>query len=1118
MAAATIVTLIEERLKQEPTARIRLIEIGAGTGGTSTMVLQSLQPYREQIGEYCYTDISKAFLMHAEKTYAPENPYLKAQLFNVTKPVASQGIEPGGYDIAIAANVLHATPNIRETLRNVKATLKTNGVLIVNEISGNSLFAHLSFGLLKGWWLYEDAHLRIPGCPGIYPATWQAVLASEGFHSVCFPAEAAHGLGSQVIVAASDGVVRQKQAPREQARPKTLSAGKPQTIVRPKTSSDSSGMNAKSAPALAGPAATKIHRNDNANDARGLEVTAQMAEDYVKEIITEKLSESLKVALNQIDGDESFADYGLDSITGISLVQAVNISLELELTTTDLFDYSSVNQLAKYILNRYKAQVIQVIHQNEMKQKAVSGKISGASLNAQPENTATQQVQPNERRVSEIASVSKNGKETQLSVNLTRRGRMPRFFPPGSDGTSGAGGAKEPIAIIGMSGRYAQTENVNQLWEHLVQGRDLVGTIERWQLPQSYWEDTRSCKRGSFIEKIDAFDPFFFNISGVEAAYMDPQQRLFLEEAWKALEDAGYAGTKDGMVCGVYLGYNGGDYGQLIAGQKNIPAQAMWGNAGSIIPARIAYYLNLQGPAITIDTACSSSLVAVHLACQGLWAHETELALAGGVYIQNTPGFYLSAGQAGMLSASGACHTFDDRADGFVPGEGVGAVVLKRLPEALADGDHIYGVIRGSGINQDGTTNGITAPSANSQERLERFVYDSFGINPETIQMVEAHGTGTILGDPIEYEALTRAFRKYTDQEGYCALGTIKTNLGHTIAASGVTGLLKVLLSLHHRQIPASLHYETGNARIQFAGSPFYINTRLQEWEVGESQKRRAAISAFGFSGTNAHMVVEEAPTVERVHTEKPGYMLVLSARTAEQLRQQVAQLLEYCQTEPGIDLGDMSYTLLAGRKQFNHRLACVIRSTDELSACLGKWLERGKHAQVYLGALQDHDRREQAALKEYGNQLIENCQNAGTGTAYLEALAAIAELYIQGYELEYAQLYAGEAYGRISLPTYPFARESYWVPDAGAAASHQITAGQVSRLHPLVQQNTSDLAEQRFSSTFTGEEFFLADHVIGRQRTPGSSAAMASATPGAQRWCKQCRLRSGTETGYRSQ
>ncbi len=280
-----------------------------------------------------------------------------------------------------------------------------------------------------------------------------------------------------------------------------------------------------------------------------------------------------------------------------------------------------------------------------------------------------------------------------------------------------------------MSGRFAQSLTVQDLWKHVSQGTDLIEKVSRWDLSEYYSDSSQKgkkyCHYGSFLENIDQFDPLFFHISGREAVYMDPQQRLFLEEAWKALEDAGYTGERiEGHVCGVYVGCSHGDYQQLF--QETPPAQAFWGNSSAGIPARIAYYLNLQGPAVAIDTACSSSLVAIHLACQGLRTEETELALAGGVFIHATPGFYLAANRAGMLSASGRCHTFDAQADGFVPGEGVGVVALKRLTRALADGDHIYGVIRGSGINQDGRTNGMTAPSAHSQERLERHVYETF--------------------------------------------------------------------------------------------------------------------------------------------------------------------------------------------------------------------------------------------------------------------------------------------------------------------------------------------------------------------------------------------------------
>ncbi|WP_036722874.1 type I polyketide synthase, partial [Paenibacillus forsythiae] len=527
---------------------------------------------------------------------------------------------------------------------------------------------------------------------------------------------------------------------------------------------------------------------------------------------------------------------------------------------------------------------------------------------------------------------------------------------------------------------------------------------------------------GSFLDGIDEFDPLFFNISGLEATYMDPQQRLFLEESWRALEDAGYAGDAMGnRRCGIYVGSCGGDYPKLFG--NNPPPQSFWGNAGSVIPARIAYYLNLQGPAVTVDTACSSSLVAIHLACQSLWSGETEMALAGGVFIQSTSEFYLNSNRAGMLSPAGHCHSFDERADGFVPGEGVGAVVLKRLQDAMADGDHIYGVIRGSGINQDGTTNGITAPSANSQERLERYVYDTFGIHPEEIQMVEAHGTGTKLGDPIEYQALTKAFRGYTEKEGYCALGSIKSNMGHAAAAAGIAGVIKILQSLKHKQIPPSLHFEQGNANIRFEGSPFYVNTALKEWEAGAEEKRNAAISSFGFSGTNAHLVIGEGPKAQRRHEEKPGYLVVLSANTQEQLREQAKQLLAYCREEAEADCGNMSYTLFVGRKHLSHRLACVARSRDELIRQLEKWLEKGKGPQVYQSERSANEQREQQALKRYGNQCIEHCRTAEQAGEYLEQLAAVAELYVQGYTLEYGRLFAGGSYSRVPLPTYPFAK-----------------------------------------------------------------------------------------------
>ncbi|WP_244242324.1 SDR family NAD(P)-dependent oxidoreductase [Xanthomonas citri] len=363
-------------------------------------------------------------------------------------------------------------------------------------------------------------------------------------------------------------------------------------------------------------------------------------------------------------------------------------------------------------------------------------------------------------------------------------------------------------------------------------------------------------------------------------------------------------------------------------------------------------------------------------------------------------------------------------------------VVLKRLDDALADGDHLHGVIRGSGINQDGATNGITAPSAVSQERLEREVYDRFGIDADGIQLVEAHGTGTKLGDPVEVHALTRAFRRDTARESYCAIGSIKSNLGHTTAAAGVASVLKVLLCLRHAQIAPSLHYEHRNRHIDLAGSPFQVATRLRPWHVAPGQIRRAAVSSFGLSGTNAHLVIEQAPAHARTTTPRPGYLWALSARSEAQLRQQVERLLAHLDAEPAIDCGNVAYTLLLGRRHFACRLTCVARHRDEFVQRLRTWLEHGRAPQVRTSCCTPLEDGGQAALKGYGNQCLRELGESLAANDYLDRLAAIAELFGQGYELDYASGFASQPHGRLSLPTYPFAPTPYWVEAPGTPPS----------------------------------------------------------------------------------
>ena len=528
---------------------------------------------------------------------------------------------------------------------------------------------------------------------------------------------------------------------------------------------------------------------------------------------------------------------------------------------------------------------------------------------------------------------------------------------------------------------------------------------------------------------------------------MDPQQRLCLEESWKALEAAGLAGRAvAGRKCGVYVGCSGEDYTQLLAGQLGdgeLPAAAMHGSSTALLSSRIAYHLDLRGPAMTVDTACSSGLVAVHLACQALWTDEIELAIAGGVHVQCTHWFHLIGSRAGMLSAHGRCFTFDARADGFVPADGVGMVVLKKLSAALADGDPIVGVIAASAINQDGTSNGLTAPSALAQEQLELEVYDRFGIDVDQIQMAEAHGTGTALGDPIEFQALTRAFRQRTQRSHYCAIGSVKSNLGHAAEAAGMAGLFKVLLALQHRQIPPSLHFRDGNPHIDFADSPFYVNTALRDWPAPERGPRRATLSAFGLSGTNAHLVIEQAPAPAPTAAATLPQLIALSARTPEQLRLSQRRLLDALREREDLDCAQVSCTLLQGRQHFEHRWTCVAASAAEAAAALD--------AALAAEAAAAPARPRARELDSLGREAAQCIQAAAQASQRRGALQRLGELFVRGGTPDFAGLFERSTQ-RIALPTYPFARERYWIdsPLGAAATATSVASPMVTSSTPI--------------------------------------------------------------------
>ena len=541
--------------------------------------------------------------------------------------------------------------------------------------------------------------------------------------------------------------------------------------------------------------------------------------------------------------------------------------------------------------------------------------------------------------------------ERQLLEKYSPEGLKKRTETPPAFPRKKVGPRPGKIAVIGLSCRFPGAANSSDFWGNLRHGKDSVEEVSEnrwggdysWYHPEMGQKDTAYTKWGGFVVDSDKFDPLFFGISPREAEIMDPQQRLFLEGSWKAIEDAGYDPTQlKRRKIGVFVGAGPGDYLYLMQqhhGGKS--AAAFTGSSQAILAARISYLLNLTGPAFAIDTACSSSLVAIDRAYKSLLSGECEMALAGGIKLMTTPTDHIWTSQAGMASPEGRCKAFDEKADGMVSSEGVGVLVLKPLEDAERDGDRIYGVILGSGINQDGRTNGITAPSARSQHELQLSIYEEYGIDPSTLTYVEAHGTGTKLGDPIEVEALTRSFRHYSEKNQYCALGSVKTNIGHAGFSAGVAGVIKVLLMMQHRKYVPSLHFHEVNRALEISNSPFYINTQLKDWIPPDKLPRRASVSSFGFSGTNAHLVMEEYQPPERPpYTSTEPAIVLLSARNEERLREQAQNLLRFLEQYPQTSHHDIAYTLQIGRTSMEERLAIVAQNSEKLARSLNNYLE----------------------------------------------------------------------------------------------------------------------------------------------------------------------------------
>jgi acyl transferase domain-containing protein/acyl carrier protein len=791
---------------------------------------------------------------------------------------------------------------------------------------------------------------------------------------------------------------------------------------------------------------------------------AEQTEEYLKEI----LAGTFKMQPDEIEAGTAFEAYGIDSILIMDLTRQLEQHFG-SLPKTLFFEYQDLKSLAAYFTDNYREKLESLLTSPGYATVAAQVEQDESQPSYISEQPAT--AQPQEAQTS-TASQSTTNRLTSSTVAPSFRNTEAR--------------EREPIAIIGVSARFAQANDLYAFWENLRTGKNSITEIprERWD-----WREYESATEmdaastysrwGSFLDDVDKFDSLFFGISPREAEIIDPQERLFLQTAWHTLEDAGYTrkDLKEQRV-GVYVGVMYGLY-QLYESEQGRLAASSYAS----IANRVSYTLGLRGPSIALDTMCSSALTAMHLACQALHNGETDLALAGGVNLHLHPYKYRMLGQGQFTSSDGLCRSFGEGGDGYVPGEGVGAVLLKPLSDALRDGDYIYGTILGSVLNHGGKTNSYTVPNPVSQGDLIEKAIEIAGIDGRTISYIEAHGTGTSLGDPIEIRGLTRAFEKYGFDKQSLPIGSVKSNIGHLESAAGIAGVVKVLLQMKHRKLVPSIHSATLNANIDWENSAFYVQQDYREWKRPvlhldgreEVVPLRAGISSFGAGGANAHLILEEheAP-VEKPRLDGTARLLVFSAKTAERLRVLAEQFVQFLQKQPVTDLTRMAYTLQTGREELEERLAVVASSSGELVEKLYAFLnDSTQPEEVFRGSLRD----EAAAAARAPKTGRKNTLDAREALENRDLLR-LAEVWVKGAAVEWQLLYDAPFPRRLPLPGYPFEMTRSWLASASVTRR-----GGASALHPLIDRvdaaQTLDTGLS-FSKVFRPSDAVIQDHRVG--------------------------------------
>lgn len=678
-------------------------------------------------------------------------------------------------------------------------------------------------------------------------------------------------------------------------------------------------------------------------------------------------------------------------------------------------------------------------------------------------------------------------------------------------------GAGRKIAVIGIGCRFQDADNPEEYWANLQKGRNLVGKFPESRRPdvnklfEKPKQDTGRYSNGTYLKEIDKFDAGFFRISATEAGYMDPVQRIMLETAYSAFENAGYGWDKIyGTKTGVYIGndHTGGQSYMEHFVQEADPL-VLTGSYTGILSSRISYILNLTGPSIVTDTACSSGLTAVHTACSAIMENDCDMALAGGIHIKVLP---VEDGSLKVVeSSNNEVKTFDKYANGTIWGEGAGAVLLKDYEQAVKDQDDIYGVILASVLNNDGASNGITAPNAEAQENAITRAWDIAGINPETITYIETHGTGTVLGDPIEIKAITKAFRGKTDKRQFCAVGSVKTNMGHLVGCSGIASLIKVLLALKHKKLPASIHFENPNPYIGFTDSPVYVNDRPRDW-VSEGP-RRAGVSCFGFSGTNSHILLEE--DVNELRAGDPAetpYLFPISAKSEESLKQIADALLEWLIDQEKVDLGVISSTLAKGRGHYEYRLAVLASDSRELKQKLSMArltdYKESEHIYINKHKIVGKNKEEKGTGELTADDVSQMSFKAAACIRNLRnnpeakdgQMNELARLYTQGAFIDWNDLYRSEV-KKIHLPGYCFRKERHWIDPVSRRAEKQYE--DQTGFSPLLEECLAESMEQNIYQTQfqVNKHWVLHEHRIKNKCILPGTAYIEMALKAAEKY-----------------